>query len=66
MKKSPLRACGSESGRPETAGLSSDFQVFRIRNDVLDRFPPNVLQCAFQITIGIEAVDDFRRFLYTV
>jgi len=58
--KNPSRACGSESGWPETAGLSSDFQVFRIRNDVLDRFPSNVLQCVFQVTIRIEAVDDGR------
>jgi len=39
MKK-PVTGSGSKSDTPEKAGLSSDFQVFRIRNDVLDRLSP--------------------------
>ena len=60
MEKSPLRACGSESVRPEIAELSVDVEVFRIRQDVLDRLLPDVLDGVFQVTIGIEAVDDGR------
>ena len=44
----------------EKRGLLCDFQVFGIREDVLDRLPPHVFEGVLEVSVWIEPVDDGR------
>ena len=51
-----------DSEESETIGISIEFEVFRIRKDVLDRLLPDVPQGVLEVLVWVEPVDDRRPY----